>query len=213
MRRTFLLLAWLLVPTAAMAQVRSETGGLRLSAHLVGSSISFRDADLRESGLGVGISGGYGFTPRFQLLGRFDAAVIRADEGLDYALVHADLTIRYNFANSDRRLVPFVSAGVSERSVIREDSTGAGESVVSGASITLGGGLSYFFSPSFALEGELSVGLQRPFYKERPACSGWYACDTLFEDDPVIFSASTTRLAAGVSWYPRGRRAVVASAR
>jgi hypothetical protein len=202
MRRTFLLLAWLLVPTAAIAQVRSETGGLRLNAHLVGNGISSEVTDRTETGAGLGVSIGYGFTPRFQLLARIDGAGVEPDGEPAYTLGNAELAVRYSFASSDQRLVPFIAAGPALRLLMWENVLGE-DLTVSGLALNLGGGLAYFVSPSFALEGELTVGLGR------------FTRATWGDEVATIeaFNATTSRAAAGVSWYPRGRRTVVASVR
>jgi hypothetical protein len=204
MRRTCpLLLASLLVPAAAMAQVRSETGGIRLNTHLLGSAISVEDADRSETGIGLGFSIGYGFTPRFLLLVRLDAAPIEPGDAPAYALGHAELALRYNFADSGGRLVPFVSAGPALRVMVWEDFMQQGDLALSGSAVSIGGGLSYFFTPSVALESEVSVGLGR------------FTDGTLGDRALTVeaFSATTTRFAAGVSWYPRGRRAAVVGVR
>jgi hypothetical protein len=199
MRRVWLLLSWLLMPTAAMAQVRSETTGLRLNAHLNGSAISFEDLDERDSGAGVGLSVGYGVTPNWLVFATVDAASIDVPGFSGYTLGHVDLGVRYSFASADRRLVPFLAAAYTYRLAIEvienEDFT------LSGSGGTIGGGAAFYFSPSLALEGELGVNL------------GWFTDAKIGDmslDLDETLRATSTRLNLGLSWYPRGSRAPLA---
>jgi len=67
--RTFLttVVALVLLPAVGSAQAQSETSGLMLGAHLNGSAISADESDDIESGGGLGLSLGWGFTPSFML--------------------------------------------------------------------------------------------------------------------------------------------------
>jgi hypothetical protein len=60
------------------------------------------------------------------------------------------------FANSLRRVVPFLDAAIGARAVSVEDATSDGEDVgtvtFSGGSLSLGGGVSFFTSEKFAIE-------------------------------------------------------------
>jgi hypothetical protein len=223
MRRTFLLLAWLLVPAAATAQGRSETGPVRLNFNLVGGyapTVDFsvphgqwvlENGERAASGVGVGLSLGLVFTPRIQLLASIGGSEHDPPGAEAFSLLHLELLLRYSFASSSRRLVPFVSAGRSSRSLIWDNWQGGAEDlIVTGAALTGSAGLSYFLNPSLALESELIVSrgrfteAQRGKYEITPA---WYSRQPHLEP----FDATITRLLAGISWYPRGRKSAAAA--
>jgi hypothetical protein len=64
--------------------------------------------------------------------------------------------VRYNFANSLRRWVPFLDAAIGARAVSVSDATSDGDDVgtvtFSGGALSLGGGISFFASQTFAIE-------------------------------------------------------------
>ncbi|HEY0673639.1 MAG TPA: outer membrane beta-barrel protein [Longimicrobiales bacterium] len=163
MRSTWTLGAAILALSASVAvspaaAQQSTTRGFNIGAHLQGASLKVEDDDPSGGG-GLGLRVGYGFNRR--LTGYLEADGIAFDvenpdlEG-EWTMAHVDLGMRYNFANSLRRWVPFLDAAIGARAVSVEDATSDGEDVgkvtFSGGSFSLGGGISFFTSEKFALE-------------------------------------------------------------
>ena len=71
-------------------------------------------------------------------------------------MVHVDVGVRYNFANSLRRWVPFVEGAIGARAVQVDDARVNGDSVgelnFSGGAFSLGGGVSFFATEELAIE-------------------------------------------------------------
>ena len=162
MRSTSAIVAVMLIcasmaATPAAAQL-STTRGFSIAAHLQGASLTVEDDDPAGGG-GLGVRLGYGFNRR--LTGYLELDGIGFDvenpelEG-EWAMGHLDLGVRYNFANSLRRWVPFLDAAIGARAVSVEDARSDGEEVgtvtFSGGAFSLGGGLSFFTSEKFAIE-------------------------------------------------------------
>jgi hypothetical protein len=143
--------------TPAAAQ-KSTTRGFSVGAHFQGASLTVEDDD-PSSGGGLGLRVGYGFNRK--ITAYFEADGITFDvenpelEG-EWTMGHGDLGLRYNFANSQRRLIPFLDAALGVRTVTVEDARSDGEDVgevtFSGGAFSLGGGLSFFTSEKFAIE-------------------------------------------------------------
>jgi hypothetical protein len=175
MRSTPALRAALLAAFAAGAAVspavaqRSTTRGFTVGAHFQGASLAVEDADPSEtllvegadpsSGGGAGLRVGYGFNRNFT--GYIEADGITFDVENDYfggewSMAHVDLGLRYNFANSLRRWIPFVEASIGTRAVRLENATVDGDSVgrlnFTGGSASLGGGVGFFVSETLAIE-------------------------------------------------------------
>ncbi len=163
MRSTFVICAVLLALAASLAATpaaaqRSTTRGFNVAVHLQGASLTVED-DEPAGGGGLGARVGYGFNRRFT--GYLEVDGIEFDvenpelEG-EWAMAHIDLGVRYNFANSLRRWVPFLEGAVGARAVSVEEATSDGEDVgtvtFSGSALSLGGGVSFFTSEKFALE-------------------------------------------------------------
>jgi hypothetical protein len=137
---------------------RSTTRGFTVGAHLQGASLKVEDDDPAGGG-GAGLRIGYGLNRCFTLsvVGdgiRFD--VVNEEFGGDWSMAHVDLGVRYNFANSLRRWIPFLEGAIGGRAVQLEDATvngsDAGTLEFSGGSASIGGGVSFFASEKFALE-------------------------------------------------------------
>ena len=64
--------------------------------------------------------------------------------------------MRYNFANSLRRWIPFIEAAIGTRAVRLEDASVEGDSVgelnFSGGALSIGGGVAFFVSETLAIE-------------------------------------------------------------
>ncbi len=183
--------------TPAAAQ-KSTTRGFNIGAHLVGASLTVEDDDPAGGG-GLGVRAGYGFNRRFMGYLEIDGIGFDVEdpelEG-QWAMAHVDLGVRYSFANSLNRWVPFLDAAIGARAVSVDDATSDGEDVgtvtFSGGAFSLGGGLAFYTSQKFAIEalvkftggnfeqvdvGSVSVG-------------------------DLDIEASSFRFKLGVSWWP-----------
>jgi hypothetical protein len=141
----------------AVAQ-RSTTRGFTVGAHLQGASLKVEDDDPSGGG-GAGLRAGYGFNRNFTGYIEADGItfdVENSDFGGEWSMAHVDLGVRYNFANSLRRWVPFIEAAIGGRAVRLENATVEGDSVgrlnFSGSALSLGGGLGFFVREKLAIE-------------------------------------------------------------
>jgi hypothetical protein len=157
LRAAMLTFAVSLAATPAAAQ-KSTTRGFNLGAHLQGASLTVEDDDPAGGG-GFGARVGYGFNRRFTGYLELDGIVFDVEnpelQG-EWAMGHVDLGLRFNFANSLNRWVPFLEGAIGGRAVSVEDATSDGEDVgtvtFSGGAFSVGGGVSFFTSEKFALE-------------------------------------------------------------
>ena len=203
MRSIWALRAALLAVMAGMAATpaaaqRSTTRGFSIGAHLQGASLTVEDDDPSGGG-GAGLRLGYGFNRSLTGYVEVDAIAFDVEnpelEG-EWAMAHVDLGVRYNFANSQRRLIPFLDAAIGARAVSVEDATSdgedAGEVTFNGGSFSLGGGLSFFTSEKFAVE--TLVKFTGGTFEQIEV--GDVAVNNLDID------ASSFRFKFGVSWWP-----------
>jgi hypothetical protein len=186
-----------LAATTAAAQ-NSTTRGFSVGAHLQAASLTVEDGDAAGGG-GFGVRAGYGFNRNFT--GYLEADGIAFDvenpelQG-EWTMAHVDLGVRYNFANSLRRWVPFLDAAIGARAVSVEDATSDGADVgtvtFSGGALSLGGGISFFASQTFAIE--TLVKFTGGSFEEVEV--GNVSVRNLEID------ASSFRFKLGVSWWP-----------
>ncbi len=176
-------------PAAAQADaVRSDPSGFHLGAFLNGSALTIEDEDDTESGGGLSLELGYGFNRTFSLYAKgTGAAVEYADFDDTYQLGHFDLGARVNLGGPQRSVLGFLVGGISGRAAVLD----LGEDLtLTGLGPTLGGGVSVFLNPSFALEG----GLLFTFGEFTEAeYSG-------FTED-VEIGATSARLDLGIHWW------------
>ena len=164
MRSTWTLRAVVLAAIAAsigaspLIAQRSTTRGFTVGAHLQGASLQVEDDDPSGGG-GFGARVGYGFNRRFTGYTEVDAIVFdvaNPDFGGYWSMVHVDLGLRYNFANSLRRWVPLLETAIGVRGVNVDDARVDGEDVgelnFSGGAFSLGGGISFFPTEKLAIE-------------------------------------------------------------
>jgi hypothetical protein len=183
--------------TPAAAQ-RSTTRGFSIAAHLQGASLKVEDDDPSGGG-GAGLRVGYGFNRNFTIYVEADGIqfdVENPDLEGEWTMGHADLGLRYNFANSLRRVVPFLDAAIGGRAVSVEDTTSDGQDdptvTFSGGSFSLGGGVSFFTSEKFALETLVKF-----------TGGKFEQIDVGDLSARVIdIEASSFRFKVGVSWWP-----------
>ncbi|MGH7467370.1 MAG: outer membrane beta-barrel protein [Longimicrobiales bacterium] len=143
--------------SSAVAQ-RSTTRGFTVGAHLQGASLTVENDDPAGGG-GLGIRAGYGFNRRFTGYLEIDAIVFdvaNPEFGGYWSMAHVDLGLRFNFANSLRRWVPFLEGALGVRGVTLDDAIvngdPAGELNFSGGAASIGGGISFFPTEKFAIE-------------------------------------------------------------
>lgn len=176
------------------APVRSDTQGFMLGAALNGTALRIDFEDLEgeiESGGGLSLMAGYGFSPAVLGFARLGGAVIQStDEGDEYNYGFFDLGARFSFANATRALVPYLEAAVTGQAAVVD--LGGDDLSFTGWGGTLGGGLKYFFSPAFALDTGLrfTVG-QFTSVEFRGA-----------QEDVDDVSTMTTRIDIGLAWFP-----------
>lgn len=137
---------------------RSTTRGFTVGAHIQGASLEVEDDDPANGG-GAGLRVGYGFNRNFTGYIEADGItfdVENPDFGGEWTMGHLDLGVRYNFANSLRRWIPFLEAAVGGRAVRLENATvegnDAGDLNFSGGSLSVGGGIGFFVSEKLAIE-------------------------------------------------------------
>ena len=156
-RAALLALVASMAASPAVAQ-RSTTRGFTVGAHLQGASLTVEEGD-PDGGGGFGARVGYGFNRRFTGYFETDAIVFdvaNPDFGGYWSMVHVDVGVRYNFANSLRRWVPFLEGAIGVRAVQVDDARVNGDSVgelnFTGGAFSLGGGVSFFATEKLALE-------------------------------------------------------------
>lgn len=164
---------------------RSNTQGLFLRTHLNGIGLSLDQGDA-ESGGGLGVKAGYGFSRLFTLYLGFDAASMESGE-YSYALV--DLGAQLNFGSATSTLIPYLDFALSGQAAVM-DMYGS-NATMSGNGFTLGGGVKYFVSPVLALDAAL---LATPGAFNQISYQG--------QSGDVDFSTSGGRFTLGLSWFP-----------
>lgn len=187
-----------LLPSLVSAQ-ESTTRGFNLGLHLSGASLAVEDQDRNDAG-GAGITVGYGLNRNVTLLLQLDGA--RFDEqstGLvtgDWTMGHVDLGVRYHFANSLRRWVPYLQGALTYRAVSVSEPVVEGDQVdeveISGGGLTLGGGIDIYLNETFALDVQLlwTGGEFSTIRVNNTSRSGF------------DFDATSGRFNVGVSWWP-----------
>jgi hypothetical protein len=196
-RAVMLTFAVSMAATPAAAQ-KSTTRGFSIGAHLQGASLTVEDDDPAGGG-GFGARVGYGFNRRFTGYLEVDGIVFDVEnpelQG-EWAMGHVDLGLRFNFANSLNRWVPFLEGAIGGRAVSVEDATSDGEDVgtvtFSGGAFSLGGGISFFTSEKFAIESLVKF------------TGGTF--EQIDVGDVSVrnldIDASSFRFKLGVSWWP-----------
>jgi hypothetical protein len=152
--------------SSAVAQ-KSTTRGFTIAAHLQGGSLTVEDndPDLGDDdddpagGGGFGVRAGYGLNRHFTTYFEIDGIVFDTpapEFGGYWGMAHLDLGLRYNFANSLKRWVPFLEGALGVRAVTVDEGTVNGNRVgdlnFSGGAGSLGGGISFFPTEKLAIE-------------------------------------------------------------
>jgi len=141
-------------------QARSQTRGLILGVNLSSASLEVEDGD-REQGGGGGFIVGWGFSDRFAVFLRGDAASIDVSNPQidgEYTLAIVDLGVRYSFRGPEHRFIPYVVgafSGMTASAEIFLTPVLSSDVELRGGGLTLGGGFNWFFNPSLALDVQL----------------------------------------------------------
>lgn len=192
--------ALLFVAEPAEAQ-QSTTRGFTVGLHLTAASLSVEGGDdERNNAGGGGLYLGYGVNRRITIFvqgdgGQFDNESTDNIEG-EWTMGHFDVGVRFNFANSLRKWVPFLQGALGYRVVGVDnpvvDDVPRNELSISGSGLTLGGGVDFYLSESWALDLQLLW------------TGGKFT--TLRVDEVSVnnldFDANSSRLNLGVSWWP-----------
>jgi hypothetical protein len=192
--------ATLLAAGPASAQ-QSTTRGLVLGLHVSGASLVVQsDNDERNNAGGGGLLIGYGLNRRATIFVQADGAEFdeQSTGDVEGALTmgHFDLGVRFNFANSLRRWVPFLQGAIGYRAVSVTDPVVNGvernDVTFSGAGLSFGGGVDIYFSESFALDLQLlwTGGEFTTLTVDNVSVTG-------FDVD-----ATSTRFNVGLAWWP-----------
>ena len=199
LRAVMLALAASVAAMPAAAQ-QSTTRGFNIAAHLVGASLTVEDdEDDASGGGGLGLRAGYGFNRKLMAYLEVDGIVFDVEnpdlEG-EWTMAHAELGLRYSFANSLNRWVPFLDAALGGRAVSVEDANSDGEDVgtvtFTGGAFSLGGGVAFYTSQKLAIETLVKF------------TGGTF--DEVEVGDVAVrnldIDASSFRFKLGVSWWP-----------
>lgn len=181
-------------PADATSEPESFTEHLFVHVHgaLQGHDIASNEVD---NGGGFGLKLGYGFTPTYTLYVGLDVAGMATDNpqtaatfGDDYALVYVDIGSQFNF-RSGEKAVPYLDVALT--GVASGTDQGGTDVTLSGSGLSVGGGVKYFLSPAFALDGALHL-----------STGGYRESDVNGDTRDIDASYFGTRLQAGLSWYP-----------
>lgn len=206
----------------------SKTEGLMLGVHLNATAINSPENtawplgesldDHRVSGPGIGGIVGFGFNQWFMLYTSIDGSLInmrnvgycqrscpdplpgarRDKRNGKYVFAHGDVGARFSIPINNSNWVPFFNTALTLRRA-SSDEFDEGEVVLTGAGLTVGGGVQYFVSRRVAIEGSTQF------------TAG--DLDNLHVDGDRIDTYSTARykqnsfrVSAGVRFYPPIRR-------
>lgn len=197
-----LLIALLLVlagaPDRAVAQSDANTRGLFLNVRTGGHGVAFENDD-EGTGHGGGLRLGYGISDRFTMYLGIEAAGMKGElafeefaAGDEFNVAFIELGGRYHFRPQER-LVPFADASLAIMGVAYEkDQTTNGSDVTyGGLGGSFGGGVMYFVTPKFAVEGAASF-----------VPGNLWDRSVGSQDNSVDIGMASVRMTVGVSFYP-----------
>ena len=191
----------LFVAAESAATQESTTRGFTIGLHGTGASLDPQGAgNDRESAGGGGMFLGYGVNRRITLFIQGDGAkfdnLTTDNVAGEWTMGHFDFGVRFNFANSLRKWIPFLQGALGYRAVSVDnpivDSVARTELSITGAGLTLGGGVDFYLSESWALDLQLlwTGGEFNTIRVDNVSVSG------------LDFDATSSRLNLGVSWWP-----------
>lgn len=183
---------------ADAAAQSSTTRGFLLGAHLGAGAVNIEGSDYASGG-GGGVTFGLGLNRNFTIFLNLDGSAIdvAADGGQvegDWTLGHADLGVRFHFANSLRSWVPYLSGAFSARAVSISDIGGniGTDGSISGGGFTFGGGIMIYPSQGFAVDLSALV------------TAGQYTTFTVGGTSQAGFDidSQSNRFLVGIVWWP-----------
>lgn len=190
-------LALTAIPVAAQTRPASSARGFFVGAHLNSSSVKIDEFhEEAQSGGGLGLQVGYGFTRQVGLF--LDLTGAALDERI--GLGHVDLGVRYAFTGPTRRWVPTLELALTARALTEEDGAtpegGTGDITFSGGGLTFGAGIQYYTAPKWAIGASIKW------------TGGEF--DDYTVDDVTVgnlgYEATSTRINLGITWFPMGGR-------
>lgn len=204
---TALVVAMLLFATPVLAQDTdsddepveeevSNTEGLMIGGSIGAQGITSANQDDSDGGGTFGIQVGYGFSRLFTLYAGLDIGGVEGENNFTQSALASDeygaavlqLGGQFHF-RTDEKLVPFFDVAFSGIGM-GSDSSGE-ERLLSGGGISVGGGVKYFVSPVFALNGGLYF-----------ATGTWDELEVGDDTNDVGAGYDAGRLKVGVSWFP-----------
>ena len=189
-----------LVSSAPTAAQESTTRGFNVGLHLSGQGLQVEDDDESRGAGGAGLILGYGFNRTIQLFLQLDGGSFDVENAAvegDWTMGHADLGVRFHFANSLRSWVPYLLGAVTYRTVNVSNGrinqqTQSEDVTLSGGAFTIGGGIMFYFNESWAADLQL-------------AGSGGRFTDVKVGNvtfNGAELDATSARFNLGVSWWP-----------
>ena len=177
----------------------STTRGFNIGIHFTGSSLTLEDSDRFNSG-GGGLWLGYGFNRTVELFLQADGTkfdVENADVEGDWTMGHADIGVRFHFANSLRSWVPYLQVAATARAVTVQDGyindvAQADDVSMVGGGLTLGGGIAFYFNETFSADLQL-LWTGGTFTRIEAGSVSYNDLD---------LDAQSTRFDIGISWWP-----------
>jgi hypothetical protein len=148
-----------------------------------------------ESGAGLGLVLGYGFTPIWAVYGNLSGANMSDLDGNSFGLSHVDIGVRAHFLTGPHVVVPFVQGGLSRRGEAQTFTTRTAQHDVtaSGTGGSFGGGLNIHVRPALAISCGLTWSVGKFTH---------YTVDT--QTVPVTsVSATSARVHVGIIWFPK----------
>ena len=186
-----------LTPPAAAQE--STTRGLNLGFHLASSALKLEDGDDESTGGGAGIVVGYGLNRTVMLLFQLDGILFDvedADVEGEWTMGHADLGVRFHFASTLRKWVPYLQVAATGRAVTVNDAQVGNDTdaevTFSGGGLSGGGGLMVYLKETLALDLQLML-------------TGGQFTDVKVDNVTVSgleIDATSSRLSLGLSWWP-----------
>jgi hypothetical protein len=150
---------------APLAAQESTTRGFNAGLHLSGQSLTLDEGDGdRQNAGGLGLILGYGFNRTVEVFAQFDGGEFDVDtaavEGT-WTMGHADLGVRFHFANSLRSWVPYLQTALTARVVSVKDGVinqqaQTDDISISGGAFTIGGGIMFYFNETVAADLQLA---------------------------------------------------------
>lgn len=182
-----------------LAGQKSTTRGLNLGFHVQAATLAVQDGE-SDGGGGAGFRVGYGINRIITLYIEADGVSVES-QGSDefqgkWTLGHADLGVRFHFANTLRSWVPYLDVAIGGRGASVKDVEAGGQGfediTFNGGAFSLGGGIYAYFSQTLALE----VGLKFSGGEFTEVELGGLSLNNLDID------ASSTRFKVGIVWWP-----------